>query len=274
MNKLCEDYNSGKSLTSLSTELGVSAGKVKRELLLSGVVLRTASEASRKYSINETFFDSIDSQEKAYFLGLLYADGYNDTTRNSISLHLKQDDKQILETLNYLLQPSKPLQFISHQYARDKGVNTQDQYRLIIGNKHISSRLADIGCGRCKTHTLKFPSSDVVPHHLINHFVRGYFDGDGSICKYRSGGYDKFCTSIVGTTNFLSGIQVLLESELGFNHVKLIDRHPDRGTIIRALTYSGRLKCIKFGSWMYKDARLSLTRKKDVFDLLNCVPVQ
>ena len=47
--------------------------------------------------INKNFFNKIDTEEKAYFLGFLYADGYNNTDRNSVALSLKEDDKEILE---------------------------------------------------------------------------------------------------------------------------------------------------------------------------------
>lgn len=51
-----------------------------------GYIMKPQTELQRKYPINETFFDTIDTQEKAYILGLLYADGYNNTGRNSVNL--------------------------------------------------------------------------------------------------------------------------------------------------------------------------------------------
>ena len=64
-----------------------------------GYKAKSQSELQRKYNIDETFFDVIDTEEKAYFLGLLYADGCNATNRNAVILSLKEDDKEILEKI-------------------------------------------------------------------------------------------------------------------------------------------------------------------------------
>lgn len=54
-------------------------------------------------------------KKKAYILGLLYADGYNDTDRNSVSLGLKETDREVLDKITALMQPTKPLQYINTQ---------------------------------------------------------------------------------------------------------------------------------------------------------------
>ena len=77
-----------------------------------GYEAKSASELKRKYPIQEDFFDVIDTEEKAYVLGLLYADGYNNTDRNSVSLSLKESDKEILEKVTSLIQPTKPLSYL------------------------------------------------------------------------------------------------------------------------------------------------------------------
>src|SRR5688572_7157509 len=51
------------------------------------------SKLQRKYNINHNYFDTINTEEKAYFLGLMYADGYNQQSLNRISLQLQDDDK-------------------------------------------------------------------------------------------------------------------------------------------------------------------------------------
>lgn len=56
--------------------------------------------------------------------------------------------------------------------------NSKNQYRLTINNKHISKRLAELGCGKAKTSVITFPTLEQVPENLIHHFIRGYFDGN------------------------------------------------------------------------------------------------
>lgn len=273
IDKIYNDYIDGKSLKQLAKELNLTRYKIKKYFTDNNLRLRTKNEnnkLSQKYYTDETFFDIIDTQEKAYFLGFLYADGCNYSTKknSSINLSLKESDKEILQVLNNLIQPSRPLYFQSRATNRIKYPNTEDTYLLTISGRYISEQLIKLGCTPRKTHTLKFPTEEQVPSHLIHHFIRGYFDGDGSICKYKVGNYNKVYINIVSTIEFLNKLQELLKQELNFNFVKLLNRFPKRKTNTRSLSFSGMIKCKIFGKWLYKDATIFLNRKKQVFDLL------
>ena len=133
--------------------------------------------------------------------------------------------------------------------------------RLIIANKYISQRLVELGCGKAKTHNLNFPTKEQVPSCLIRHFVRGYFDGDGSVSDGRTPQVD-----IIGTTDFLLPLQDILFKELSFNKTVLNQRHKNVDNNIRSLQISGNKQCIKFRDWLYEDATIFLKRKKEIFD--------
>ena len=262
--ELFTKYETGKfTAVDLAKEYPVSSTAINRLLRRHGYKAKSQSELQRKYNIDETFFDVINTEEKAYVLGLLYADGWNQTERNSISLGLKETDREVLDKITALIQPTKPLQYVSTSNQRKKTgfENSQNQYRLVIANKHISQRLVELGCGKAKTHNLKFPTEEQVPSHLIRHFVRGYFDGDGSV----SGDKQKQF-SFVGTIDFLLPLQQILVKELNFSKTKLDQRHEDREDSIRALRYCGINQCITFRDWLYKDATIYLERKKNIFD--------
>ena len=92
-------YLDGCNIREISKKLGLHQRDVS--FALKAVNKKTQSELKRKYPIDETFFDIINTQEKAYTLGLLYADGYNNTDRNSVNLSLKESDKEILEKDNF-----------------------------------------------------------------------------------------------------------------------------------------------------------------------------
>ena len=249
--------------TKLSEIFNVTPNAVCSLLKRNGYKSKSPSELKRKYPIQEDFFDKIDTEEKAYILGLLYADGYNNTDRNSVSLGLKETDKEVLDKITALIQPTKPLQYINMSSQRNKEgfENSKNQYRLVIANKHISERLIYLGCSKAKTHNLTSPTEEQVPSHLIRHFVRGYFDGDGSV----SGDKQKqFC--FVGTIDFLLPLQQILVKELNFSKTKLDRRHKDRDNNIRSLRYCGVNQCITFRDWLYKDATIYLERKKKIFD--------
>ena len=262
--QLFEMFETGNySGNRLSKYFPISQVAINNLLRRNGYDAKSASELQRKYPIVEDFFDNIDTEEKAYVLGLLYADGWNQTERNLVAISLKESDKDILEKITELIQPDKPLRYYTTANSREKEgfENSQNQCRLMINNKHISQRLVELGCGKAKTHTLTFPTEEQVPSCLIRHFVRGYFDGDGSV----SGDKQKqFC--FVGTMDFLLPLQQILIKELNFSKTKLDRRHKDRDNNIRSLRYCGVNQCITFRDWLYKDATIYLERKKKIFD--------
>lgn len=257
-------YETGKyTSVDLSKMFPISYVAINALLRRNGYKAKSQSELQRKYSIVEDFFDEINTQEKAYILGLLYADGYNNTDRNSINLTLKESDKEILLKITDLVQPTKPLQFIDTRFLKktEGFENSENQWRLVIANKHISQRLVELGCGKAKTHNLTFPTEEQVPSHLIRHFVRGYFDGDGSVNSGKAPKVD-----IIGTMCFLESLQDVLLHELFFSKTRLNQRHKERNNNIRSLQIGGNKQCIKFRDWLYEDATIFLKRKKDIFD--------
>lgn len=239
--ELFTKYETGKYTgADLAKEYPISLTAINGLLRRHGYKAKSQSELQRKYNIDEAFFDVIDTEEKAYFLGLLYADGCNATNRNAVILSLKEDDKEILEKLNSLLQPKKPL-----------GYTKSGQTTLLISNKHISQRLIELGCHRAKTYTLVFPSGKQVPKHLIRHFVRGYFDGDGWVGK------KSIC--VVATLDFCNSLAEILKEQFNIN-CYIRARHPERKNNIRMLELNNK-SARTFLEWIYKGSNIHLQRK-------------
>ena len=153
------------------------------------------------YSYCENLFETIDTEEKAYWLGFLYADGYIGKDKNTIELALQENDKEHLEKYRQFLHlNNKPFDYkVKHfNNATDKY-----SYRFSICSAKIKHDLIVLGCCPNKTYILKFPTTEQVPKNLIHHFIRGYIDGDG--CIYTS--LHKISLEILGTVNFLQGYQ-------------------------------------------------------------------
>jgi len=205
----------------------------------------------RKYPINEKFFNCIDLEEKAYFLGLLYADGTNSTAKTEVSLRLQENDRMILCKLNELLQPTKPIMPIIRK-------NQKKQYRLLINSKIISYRLNELGVIPNKTFNLKYPQW--IDDKLCNHFIRGYFDGDGYVGYNSANKMGQF--SFTGTEDMLLNIQNQLIKFCGLNTVKMYIRYPERNNNIRMLMYSGNGNLRKFYNFLYYGANYYTERKK------------
>lgn len=258
-----ELYKTGKyTFKAISKIYNVNPSTIERYLAKIGYKAKSQSELQRKYPIVEDFFDKIDTEEKAYILGFLYADGYNDTNKNAVCISLKYDDVEILNTITKIIQPTKPLFYLDMSPENRGMKNSKNQYRITINNKHISERLVELGCGKAKTSVIKFPNSGQVPLDLVHHFVRGYFDGDGSVS---SGKWFKIY--IISTPEFLINLQCILKDSIGINITKLnTSRKYSKEVNIATLNIGGRLQCIRFKDWLYKDATIFLERKKKVFD--------
>ena len=254
---LTDMYFSGKTFDDISKTLGYCYEVIKRARVQLNLPPRPKiNNNRRKYPINEDFFDLIDTQEKAYILGFLYADGCNYQHQTKVKIALQERDKHILEEMRDLINPTKPL-----HYYETKSVNQQNVYSLVFSSKHMSDRLTELGCMPRKTHKLKFPTEDQVPDYLIHHFVRGYFDGDGYISKSKK--YPLF--TIMGNMEFISQLQQKFIDQLEFGKTKL---RKDNSPNIVTLSYSGRRQVIKFRDWIYQDVSLCLYRKRQIFNLL------
>lgn len=253
--KLIELYSTGKyNYSELGRIIGFSSTAIGKYLNQEGFKAKSKNILSRKYTLNENFFEIIDNEEKAYFLGILYADGYNNTDRKSINLSLKEEDVSILLKLKDSIFSSRPLQFINSQPLRDKGVNASNQYRLALSSKKLSEDLEKLGCIQKKSLILTFPTEQQVPPHLIHHFIRGYFEGDGWI------GRKSLC--IAGTQSFCGSITDLLKQLLQINTYTRT-RFPERNNSVRMLEISGRNQCRKFFDFIYNNSSIYLQRKFD-----------
>ena len=245
-------YDSGNSLRKIAKYYGVHYNSIYSIFKKNGFAIRSYSYSNRKHYINENYFDNIDTQNKAYFLGLLFADGCN-CSNNRIILSLQEKDKHILESLVKELECNYEIKTTKYN---EKNSNWQNQCKLDITNKHMSHVLYDIGMVYAKSLVLDFPKD--IPEYLIPHFLRGYMDGDGCI-YFKEGRY--FC-SITSTEKFCLKIQDIL-SKIG------VETHlyntKNENTSTRTLYIWNKDSCKKFLDYIYNDAELYLFRKYNIY---------
>jgi len=101
---------------------------------------------------------------------------------------------------------------------------------------------------------------------LINHFIRGYFDGDGSIRMYKQSRSDTTSASIElsGGYNFLFEMNIFLSKYANIKNTK-IHKHNLTDKIFR-LRYHSKQDIIKFYNFLYTEANIYINRKKKIFD--------
>lgn len=196
-----------------------------------------------KYKFDETIFNNIDSEEKAYILGYLFADGYNNTNQHTVQLTLHKKDLQILEKFNKIIYPNchRPI----HKYG--------NLVRFSINNKNVSNQIAKFGCTQAKTFKLTFP--DIIDN-LIPHFIRGYLDGDG--CIYI--GRNQCELSLISTLSFCETIGDIIKNKFNFDQSISLKKDNGKDKIYR-IRYMKRKQIIDILTWIYKNSTIHLDRK-------------
>lgn len=259
---ICELYTNNTSIKEICKELNVDYASVKRALNKNGVELRSLSESLRKYSLDKKYFDNIDNQNKAYILGLLYADGNVSKNKYAMQISLQEEDKHILDKIRSELNTDTPLYF--HEKNK-KNKNFKNIYTLIINNEHMHKSLINNGVVPQKTFVIKFP--EFLDDELIRHFIRGYFDGDGSFGFYKRKDRQNcyhISFSLIGTNDFCQRVKEIIETKLDV-HCCIGYCHQKYDSPIRCLSVAGRYNCQKVLDWLYDDAEMFLIRKKNKY---------
>lgn len=245
-----ELYKTGKSLTQIGKELGVNRKRLSKDFKELGI---NVLPNGQKHLYNYNVFKQIDTEEKAYWLGFLYADGYINIDKG-IELTLAEYDYDHLVKFR---------DFIGDKSIKISYKESCKAYRVCINSKEIAQDLINLGCKQAKSLTLTFPTSEQVPEYLIHHFMRGYFDGDG--CVYDC--YDQKAFSILGTHDFLNKYEeyLLLALEREYPTKRLHDKRHSENT--EFIQYTGNLQSKKWFSFLYNNATIYLERKYNKFNL-------
>ena len=250
-NKIINMYNSGMSIQKIADKYLVSSSVIRNILIKYNVETRDNSHKGRKYTLDENYFDRVDSYNKAYILGLLYADGCNYTKSNHVFIELQERDKKILEDINKELGSDRPLLYND---LHSKNENWQSTYRLSFVNKHMSSVLSELGLVANKSLILEFPQW--LDESLYPHFLRGYMDGDGHL-EIES--KNKFLTC-VGTKMFCESIKDICKKILDID-VSIHNISSKKDSVTKIIYICGKTKIKMFLDYIYNDAELYIERK-------------
>lgn len=157
------------------------------------------------YPRDEFYFNKIDTEEKAYWLGFLYADGCVHSNNYEISVNIT--DREHVEKFKTAIKA------FNHNITeiQDKRFqNAKTLYQFSIRDKQLHQDLIKWGCIPQKSLLInKIPN---IPRDYVSHFLRGYFDGDGSLHYLR--GTNNYRISFVGTKDFLNDIQKELQTNV------------------------------------------------------------
>ena len=244
------------SLKTLQLKYNLKYNTIYYGLIRFGIVPDTSLttlEERRTNDVVDDYFNIIDSEEKAYILGFLIADGCVDSKRNRITMKLKEEDKDHLQRILSILSTGYKL------YKDTTVLNgkTFNSYKMEIRSSQIVNALAKLGIVDRKTGVETLPT---VSKELMPHLIRGIFDGDGSI-SFRQRGENRKIEALV---NICSTNKAFLE-DIGKYVVGSVYTEKRPGMDMYRLTATSRESAFKFLTYMYENSTISLQRKFDCY---------
>lgn len=257
-NKAIALYKDGKQVKEISETLKIPQSTLIQCLKRLGYIF-DRSISRRIYTLDRHFFNKIDTKEKAYWLGLIYADGSNKISQRVFAIGLQECDKDILILFNKDINSNNTLK----DYNKNRGPIRKKMFYLMVHCKIFCEDLLKHGVFQNKTFTLNKPN---INKELFPHFIRGYFDGDGGLVsnKHKITGYIKDSANFTGTREVLEFISEQC-TELGI-HTCFYKRHKNRDNNNFTITVSGRLNVVKLCEYMYRDCgNHKLVRKYEKF---------
>lgn len=217
-------------------------------------------KSAKKYVCNENYFEKIDNIEKAYWLGFLFADGYVRMHKGrsaELKLKLSINDKEHIKLFRKTLESTHPIKDEENvTYNNGKKSVTTCSF-ISVNSKKLVSDLYKNGCVNKKSFIIEFPNID---RKYYRHFIRGYFDGDGSI--YVNNGRNDL--SIVSASLiFLKRIQEILKNDINVTSKIYNEQNYHRLKIFR------KNDVLHIYKYMYNYSYVFLERKKNKFKNIN-----
>lgn len=194
-------------------DLGLGQALNLIELEYHYVNAKSVADTLRKYNrtskaqdeeerhINSRVFDFIDTEEKAYWLGMMFTDGWisktglNDAGKQ-IGLSLEKKDKKVMEDFRAFLGAEQ--YGLVHRASPKKDGTMAESYQLLITSTRLHDSLVIYGITNNKSKDAA-PKMQMIPKELRKHFWRGAMDGDGSLYYGHAG---NLIFNFTGTNDF------------------------------------------------------------------------
>ena len=200
----------------------------------------------------------------AYVLGLIYTDGNLHIRKNKSGYELGilsfgQKDKELVEKFLNLMECDAKIRYRERQDLEN--TTSGELYFFSIANNDLSNDLLRLGVTQNKSLDMKFPE---IPTDLIRHFIRGFFDGDGSV--YLENKKLIRVKLLSGSKDFIYKLNEHMVN-IGFS-----DRNINGGTpstpIAFFIRYNSDNEVLRFYKYIYHDVseQMYLLRKKEIFD--------
>jgi len=242
-------YNRLKNIHKVAEYFNVSISPITRILKSQGFEL-----TNRRYHVNHNYFDKIDSEDKAYWLGFLYADGYirERKTGNSLEMKLSIKDKHHLELFRDTIGSNHKIIDGFNKVKYNGGIARSHISSLAIYSIKLVESIKSQGFHSRKTFTIEKPN---INDDLIHHFIRGYFDGDG-------------CFSFNPEKNKIHTNIVCASDKFRESLTQILNQHDIDAKFYGRMTIhiQSKIGNVNFYDYIYKNATIFLKRKREKYE--------
>ena len=261
LGQIKQEYLAGSTIEQLEEKYPDKKGSINAYLRKMGVTRPNGKQAH----CNHDYFADIDTPQKAYFLGLLSADGcvrHVKADQNSwcIRLELKVEDKYIIEEFAKAIDSNLSVKEyvakdIKHEYnGKIYNSDKHDAYFATYSTK-MAQDLIKWGCAPNKSETrIKVPN---LPKEMLRYYILGFFDGDGIASVGKEGSYYGF----VGNKPMMESIAQILFEEI---NLPIPTIHYNKFSHIYFIQYHTNERKLKFYHYLYDNLTIPhLTRKHE-----------
>lgn len=206
-----------------------------------------------KKSVDSNYFNSIDTEEKAYWLGFFTADGYvND--KNGIELCLAEIDGYHVESFKKAIKSN-------HTISTKKAILNDKIFlskRISIKDRQMANALRSYGITNKKSYESYIPKN-LFSDNLMRHYIRGLFDGDGCIVIISTNPSIR-CACALTTASFQMAEDYITILN---KHIRIVPKinHTMSRLGVLDLSICNKKETLAFLNWIYKDATIYLKRK-------------
>ena len=212
---------------------------------------------------NYNFFDKIDSEEKAYWLGFILGDGFISKNRFRLGINLNIKDANHLQKFADLF--NKTLRFKKEKSPASDYICEECVFEIC--NIYLVTKLKVLGIKPNKTYNFSERTFKKVPDNLFNHFIRGFLDADGCIHIEKN---NALHLGFAGNNDLIQKIidEICLRVGLSLITCRNTRRRPSKkaNSFGTYYNFSGKSQVLKILSWVYSDSTIYLNRKKEIFE--------
>ena len=253
-NRMVELYLAGASAEFAAACIGRGKDACYEALKLAGITGLLRNRRGAKYQVNLNYFDVIDTQDKAYWLGFITADGW--LSCGKLYIELQSKDREHLEKFKKAIEFTGPI--MDRTQKNSCKHHKKDKYfssRILVSSKQIVDSLIELGLTENKSLTVT--ECEQVPEHLLSHYYRGIFDGDGNYGI--SGKYPQLRVRLVATLPLINSFRKFIAR----NNVKTESkpRLKHKNSEVYEYELGGNILAPKVMNLLFKDAETYLDRK-------------